>query len=75
MLTSNATARLLDTLCVRLGFCLPPVEMHRLCQHPPADVQAFTDAVFIAEGMDPELADRHLYRQVRDLVRMAFDGT
>lgn len=75
MLTGDQTLRLLDTLCVRLGLCLPPVEKHRLSDHPPVDARAFTDAVFRAEGMDPDLADRHLYRQVRRLVRKAFDGT
>lgn len=72
--TSDEISRLLDTLCVRLGFCLPPVEKQRLCENPPSGVLAFTDAVFIAEGMDPELADRHLYRQIRDLVRRSFEG-
>lgn len=74
LLTSDETTRLLDTLCVRLGFCQPPVETQRLRELPPSDARAFTDAVFIAEGMDPELADRHLHRQVRDLVREAFRG-
>jgi hypothetical protein len=35
-------------------------------------VVAFTDAVFTAEGLPPETADRHLYRQVRDMVAAAF---
>jgi hypothetical protein len=35
-------------------------------------VRAFTDAVFSAEGLDPDAADRHLYRQVRDVVASAF---
>jgi hypothetical protein len=54
-----------------LGFCLPPVEQDRLASDPPKDVRAFTDAVFSAEGLDPATADRHLYRQVRDVIAAA----
>ena len=64
---------LLDTLCVRLGFCLAPSDRQRMRTNPQSNVVAFTDAVFVAEGLDPTVADRHLYRQVRDLVREAFD--
>jgi len=54
---------LLNELCVRLGFCLPPVDQARLTDSPPTNVNAFTDAVFIAEGMDPN-ANPHLRQQV-----------
>jgi hypothetical protein len=30
----------------------------------PVDIKGFTDAVFIAEGLDPANADRQLYRRV-----------
>jgi hypothetical protein len=63
---------LLGELCVDLGLCLPTVDQQRLAQDPPRQPDAFTDAVFAAEGMDPAL-DRALYRQVQDRVeqRMA----
>jgi len=64
----SATELLLDKLCTELGFCLPPVERARLIASPPASVQAFTDAIFLAEGLDPPPADRQLWRQVRDRV-------
>ncbi len=64
--------RLLDQLCGRLGFCLPPEDQLRLRENPPEDARSFNDAVFVAEGLDPETADRHLYRLVRDLVARAF---
>jgi hypothetical protein len=44
----------------------------RLAENPPGDVRSFVDAVFTAEGMNPEMADRHLYRQVTKVVREAF---
>jgi hypothetical protein len=72
MLTDHEVLRLLDKLCIELGFCLPPAEIERLANDPPVDVLRFTDAVFRAEGLNPELADRHLYRQVRDSVAQAF---
>ena len=72
MLTSREAQVLLDKLCIDLGFCLPPQEKDRLMHAPPDDVMTFTDAVFTAEGLNPEQADRHLYRQVRDYVTDAF---
>ena len=71
-LSSHEVRILLDDLCVRLGFCLPPAERMRLCEAPPADTRSFTDAVFHAEGLDPATADLHLYRQVRARVARAF---
>jgi hypothetical protein len=62
---SEEAQRLLDELCVDLGFCLPPEEQQRLLQEASSmSVDAFIDAVFIAEGMDP-----YLYKQLRRGVR------
>lgn len=72
MLTPKQTQYLLETLCVDYGFCLAPDEHHRLTQNPPDGVSAFTDAVFTAEGLNPQHADRHLYRQIRECVAKAF---
>ena len=64
---------LLDKLCIKLGFCLPPNAYDALIENPPTDVNGFTNAVFVAEGfLDPSIADRHLYRQVRAMVAEAF---
>jgi hypothetical protein len=73
MLADHEVRRLLDTLCVDLGFCLRPAEIERLVGDPPKLVVTFTDEVFRSEGMDPGTVDRHLYRQVRDVVAAAFD--
>jgi hypothetical protein len=60
---------LLSELCVTMGFCLPPDEAARLRKSPPTDVDAFTDAVIRAEGLDP-YADipRRMRRDVRSRV-------
>ena len=72
MLTERQAESLLFKLCVDLGFCLPPGAQGRLINNPPADVGLFVDAVFVAEGLDPNTADQHLYRQVRAMVAEAF---
>lgn len=72
MLTERQTERLLDKLCVDMGFCLPPDAQRRLIADPPAEVESFVDAVFIAEGLNPVIADRHLHRQVQAVVAEAF---
>ena len=59
--------RILDDLCIELGFCLPPEEQRRLEASPPENVDSFTDAVFEAEGMG-HMSDTNIRRQVRDVV-------
>jgi hypothetical protein len=59
---------LLDHLCVKFGFCLPPDAKEALRTDPPKGVQAFTDAVITAEGMDPIFLDTSLRRRMRDMV-------
>ena len=65
---------LLNDLCVDLGFCLPPDEYARLLASPPDSVQAFTNAVFMAEGLDPQFANKHLWRAVQDRVTKYFEA-
>jgi hypothetical protein len=60
--------QLLDELCVDLGFCLPPSAKSQLEQEPPDQAEAFARAVFIAEGLNPDSADLHLFRQVRSRI-------
>jgi hypothetical protein len=72
MLSATEVAWLLDKLCVDVGFCLAPSHRQELQQNPPLDPRAFTDAVFRAEGLDPSMAERHLYRQVYSLISQAF---
>ncbi|QBS45582.1 hypothetical protein [Nocardia sp. CS682] len=62
---------LLDNLCVELGFCLPLDERSKLRASSPTDVDSFTDAVFVGEGMDP-YEDKSLRELVRQKVMRAF---
>lgn len=71
-LDANEVEALLGDLCMRLGFCLPPDEYQRLAALPPTDINGFTDAVFVAEGLNSSTADRMLYKQVRETVSQAF---
>ena len=56
-------------LCDRLGFCLSLEDQARLTALNISDVDAFTDAVLVAEGFDPpELCAKSLRQQVRAVV-------
>ncbi len=72
MLNEIQTRLVLDTLCVKYGFCISPEKQDSLVVDPPDSVPAFTHAVISAEGLDPQLLDRQLYRQVRECVEEAF---
>lgn len=71
-LTRAEVGDLLEKLCVDKGFCLPPAEHNKLLENPPEDPVAFTDAVFWAEGLNPQTARRDLYREVLDFVIATF---
>ncbi len=74
VLTESQVTSLLKGLCIDLGFCLPANVAEKLESNPPRTIDAFTRAVFKAEGLDPALADRRLCDQVRRAVALAFDG-
>lgn len=65
---------LLEELCSELGFCLPEEARARLATAPVEDVEAFTDAVFAAEGMDSVLVEKRLRREVYDCVSRHLKG-
>lgn len=71
-LREKSRERLLSRLCVELGFCLPPEAHDKLLDDPPSDLDGFVTAVFVGEGLDPEMADLHLKRQVRDMIVAAY---
>ena len=65
---------LLDDLCVELGFCLPPDEYARLASSPPMSTEAFTNAVFVAERLDPLSPEKELWRTVHSRVTRCFEA-
>ena len=64
---------LLYRVCVDLGLCLTPGTYDDLVTHAPDSVDAMTDAIFVAEGMNPATTNRGTYRQVRAYVAAAFE--
>jgi hypothetical protein len=72
-LSAKVVQRLLDDLCTCLGFCVPPEDQARLRASPPTTPDAFTDAVFVAVGLDPETSDSRLRQGVYDQVAVVFD--
>lgn len=64
---------LLYRVCVELGLCLDPDTYDHLVTSAPDDVDAMTNAIFTAEGTNPESADRALYGRVREYVLAAFE--
>jgi len=63
----------LGILCVKYGFCLPPLWHARLIDCPPRSIAKFTDTVFHAEGLDPKTADSAMYKEMAQEVRLAFE--
>ena len=65
---------LLGELRVRWGFCLAPYDLARLTNDPPSDADAFTDAVFVAEGLGdaPGWRFHPLWKEIRNHVASRF---
>jgi hypothetical protein len=73
VITAPDARTLVEILCTQYGFCLSPLWRARLGKNPPQTVSKFTDAVFRAEGLDPNTADSTLYKAVEEEVRQAFE--
>jgi hypothetical protein len=72
-LSEAEAQRLLNVLCVKYGFCLPPLWSARLERNPPRSINKFLNTVFHAEGLDPISADSGMYKAMREEVRVAFE--
>jgi hypothetical protein len=72
-ITPQEAEKVLGILCVKYGFCLPPLWHARLRDCPPRSVAKFTDTVFQAEGLDPRTADGAMYKAMAEEVRLAFE--
>jgi hypothetical protein len=40
---------------------------------PPADINEFTNEIFVAEGLDPQYEPRDLYRRVKEIIVDSFE--
>ncbi len=63
---------LLETLCVKLGFCLAGDKYDRLVDEPSTDPVAYAEAVISADGVDPQTLRGDVYAQVLEEVERAF---
>ena len=70
-LESGEVRALLGELCVKLGFCLLPIEIERIANHPPEDSDEFTEAVLVADCYGVASSDP-VVDQARDIVAQAF---
>lgn len=61
----------LDRLCLKYGFCLPPIEIERLAASPPMGIDDFIEVVFAAEGFGFPKSDP-IYQGIREVVAQAF---
>ena len=68
MLTEKSIQRLSTSLSADLGFSIFSQTLAALAQENSHDAESLIQAIFRAEGLDHQLVDRRLYRQVRDLV-------
>jgi hypothetical protein len=71
MLNTRQLDWLLEDLCTKLGFCLPPEAQRRLHENQPQSVASFVEAVFRVEGLDPAHEQR-LRREVHSMIADAF---
>ena len=75
MLNPQETRSLCEQLCVELGFCLPPADIEAIASNSPQSPSAFMEAVFRAEGLNPDVMGNHLIRQVRQSIVAAFKAS
>jgi hypothetical protein len=73
--SSRDLEALLETLCVKLGFCLAGADYDRLVDDPPPDPLAYAEAVMSADGGDPRTLPSDTYSQVLTEVARTFAGS
>jgi len=69
MMTRERMRRLLDELCIELGFCIPPKVKAELMENPPVDETACVNAVIRAEGLEPEQVALTMFRDMKARAR------
>jgi hypothetical protein len=70
-LSAEQAEGLLDTLCVKLGYCLTPDDYDAIVANPPTDPQAFAELVMTLDGGGP--GDDEMFEAVLDLVFPTFE--
>ena len=61
--------RLLDELCVELGFCLSPTARVRLQRNPQPEIAAMTDSLFRARRINSRVAGaERMFQEVLSVV-------
>lgn len=65
---------LLYELCTELGFSLTPEAQARLIEDPSSNVDTFTDAVLVAEGLDPVIVQKRIRLRVQEVVARHWAG-
>jgi len=61
--------RLLDELCVELGFCVSPTTRVRLQRQPEPGIAAMTECLFRAKRINPQAAGaEQMFQEVLSLV-------
>ena len=66
-------AALLDTLCVKLGFCLPSNISARLIKFPPKTSEKFAKSVIEADRLNLESIEKNLYKSVLKEIESVFE--
>jgi len=67
-MTRTGLEKILDRSCGQFGYCLDGNAQARIAESPPESPKLLVDAVIRGDGRDPDLVDRHMHRQMRDLV-------
>ena len=65
---SSRVDALLEELCAKYGYCIPPADQARLIANPPMDPARFADEVLQAEGLDPLLMEKSVRNGLVTLV-------
>ena len=72
-MNSSELTYLLDDLCSRHGFCLPPDRRASFLANPPDSVEGFVAEVIRAERLSASALDKTVLRDLHASVTAAFE--
>ncbi|MEE9327873.1 MAG: hypothetical protein V3U71_11325 [Cocleimonas sp.] len=64
MSLENEIRKLLNKICIDLGFCLPPSDIERIVLINNCETDELVRDIFIVEGLNPDL-ELSLFREVK----------